>query len=196
MILVFLPFSKRAKGWETHGLDLRRIACVKTGELLDPWTLAPRIGLHVFDGAAALALLPPSDASLLRERVSAWSGGVYRCALPDGSYLCILNPDHPRRRNRITLMEEICHTHLKHHATKVTLQENGLRVRDYDANQEADAYGVGAAALLPWSTFFGAINSGMSVASIAEKYDVTTQLVEYRVKTSGAYSLFRKRQLH
>lgn len=191
---MFVPFSSRAKNWEVHGLALRGLARIRIVGLLDPWKLASCVGLRVLDGDAALSLLPSAEAIDLRARASDWSGGVYPIPLPDGSYLCILNPSHPQRRNKITLMEEISHTYLKHRPTRIAMQADGLRVRDYDHSQEADAYGVGAAALLPWSTFFQAIKSGASVESIAQAYDVTTKLVEYRIKTSGAYRLFRARQ--
>ncbi len=69
----------------------------------------------------------------------------------------------------------------------------GLRVRNYDAGQEAEAYGASAAALLPWSSFFHYINRGASIEEIAETYDVTTQLTEYRIKISGATNLHRNR---
>lgn len=69
----------------------------------------------------------------------------------------------------------------------------GLRVRSYDKVQETEAYGVGAAALLPWSSFFKFINRGASVEEIAENYDVTTQLAEYRIKITGASNLYKKR---
>jgi len=48
--------------------------------------------------------------------------------------------------------------------------------------------------LLPWTNFFRAVNSGSTASQIAEDFDVTEQLVEYRVKITGAYNVYRKRQ--
>ena len=88
------------------------------------------------------------------------------------------------------------HVHLKHVPTGLRNITTGLRVRDYNAKQEAEAYGVGAAVLLPWSSFYYALDSGETVIAIAERYDVTTQLVEYRIKITGATNLYRNRCRH
>jgi hypothetical protein len=90
-------------------------------------------------------------------------------------------------------MEEIVHTHLKHVPCKVMVVGDGLNFRDYDPGREKEAYGIGAAALLPWSTFFAAVNAGRRIEEMAEEYQVTTQLIEYRIKITGAYRLYRSR---
>src|SRR5882762_5125308 len=117
------PFSKRARPWEQHGSALRRLACISDGALLDPWQLAPKVGLRVIDGEQALRLLAEEERRHLCGPASrSWSGGVLPEPLPDGSRICILNPQHQVRRNRITLMEEITHNFLKHKPTKITLR--------------------------------------------------------------------------
>lgn len=67
---------------------------------------------------------------------------------------------HDPHRIKTTLMEEVAHIHLRHSPTGLTLSMDGLRMRGYDKKQEHEAYGVGAAALLPWGAFFPAINRG------------------------------------
>ena len=192
---MFLPFSNRAKQWEPHALALRKLARVQACGLLDPWQLATKVGLRVLDGREAMDLLTEEDRRHLRyEANHEWSGGVYPKPLPDGSFLCILNPNHSRRRCKITLMEEIVHTYLKHVPSKVMLEGDGLQFRDYDGDQEKEAYGIGAAALLPWAAFYSSINSGQSIEAMAELYEVTVQLIEYRIKITGAYKFFRSRQ--
>jgi hypothetical protein len=91
-------------------------------------------------------------------------------------------------------MEEIVHIHRGHRPTQVICDGNGVSVRDYNKATEEEAYGIGAAALLPWSEFFRALNAGKPAAQISEEFDVTIQLVEYRIKRTGAYNLYRKRQ--
>ncbi len=192
---MLLPFSRRGKEWEPKALGLRRIAGVKSSDTLDPWELAPKVGLLVVNGDVATAQLTPRERSLLcgpgKHR---WSGGVFPQALPDGKRICILNSGHSYRRNKVTLMEEICHLHLGHQPTVVLLNSHGVKVRDYDKDQEQEAYGIGAAALIPWSTFFPLLNIGASTEDLAEKYDVTRNLIEYRIKITGAYRLYMSRQ--
>lgn len=98
------------------------------------------------------------------------------------------------RRNKITLMEEIAHVHLRHNPSQLVIQPDGVVIRDFDRAQEEDAYGVGAAALLPWGGFFRAINLGRTADEVAEEYDVTAELVEYRIKIAGAFHLYKARQ--
>lgn len=189
------PFSRRARPWERHGTALRELAGISQEELLDPWQLAPKVGLHVMDGETALALLPEEDQLHLCGPASrSWSGGVFPIALPDGSRLCILNPRHQKRRNKVTLMEEISHSFLNHKATKVTLRGGAVEVRDFDATREAEAYGAGAAALIPWTLLFRLLNQGMNIPDLAERFEVSEELIEYRIKITGAYRLFQARQ--
>lgn len=192
--MAFLPFSQQAKKWEPIAIALRRLAGVSDGELLDPCDLAGKVGLRLIDANFALEDFSAEDKRhLLIAARDHWSGGVLPQKLPDGSCVCILNPEHPRRRNRITLMEEIVHMHRRHAPTRLSESVPGLRVRGYDRAQEAEAYGIGAATLLPWSTFYHAVDAGTSLEEIGDCYDVTTQLVKYRVQITGAHHLYRSR---
>lgn len=191
----FVPFSKRGKEWEPIAISLRRLACVRDGDNVDPELLAGIVGLCLIDAHHALEQFSQSDRDhLLVGARGRWSGGVFPKPLPDGRLICILNPTHPRRRNRVTLMEEIVHVHRNHVPTGLRDIAPGVRVRDYNERQETEAYGIGAAVLLPWSSFYHALDSGQSIKEIAERYDVTAQLVEYRIKITGATNLYRSRR--
>jgi hypothetical protein len=192
--MAFLPFSARARLWEPIAISLWRLAGVSDGDLLAPEDLAPKVGLCLVDAAFALEEFSEADRHhLLVAAGDRWSGGVLPLPLPDGTFICILNPNHARRRNRITLMEEIVHKYRNHVPSGLREVTPGLRTRTYDHAQEAEAYGVGAAALLPWSAFYHTLNAGTPIADIAEAYDVTRPLVEYRIKITGATNLYRSR---
>jgi len=164
-------------------------------ERLDPWRLAPKVGLRVVDLAGVLTHLDKTERiHLLRTAERNWSGGVYPKCLPDGSQVCILNPNHSHRRQKITLMEEVTHVHLRHEPSVLTVRADGVQVREYVEEIEKEAYGVGAAALVPWDTLFPALNGGASVDDLSEAYDVTTELITYRIKITGAYRLYEARQ--
>lgn len=85
-------------------------------------------------------------------------------------------------------MEEIAHVHLCHVPSSLVLDADGWQVRDYVKAQEEEAYGVGAAALIPWDTLFPALNARRTIDELAEIYEVTRELVEYRVKITGGLS--------
>ena len=146
--------------------------------LLDPFKIAPLFGLRLVDVDDACEHLPKAMLQqLLVHRKSQWSGGIYAQPLPDGSRICILNSRHNSRRTKITLMEEVAHIYLKHSPTGLMRSADGLRMRGYDKNQEQDAYGVGAAALLPWRAIFPAVNKGMAIDELAEKFEVSSELI-------------------
>jgi len=90
-------------------------------------------------------------------------------------------------------MEEIVHIHRKHKPSGLRDVMPGLRVRDYHKDQETEAYGVGAAVLLPWSQFYHQLDAGRSVADMAEAFDVTEALIQYRIKVTAATNLYRNR---
>jgi hypothetical protein len=190
---VFLPFSKRSRAWEPIAIELRKkVPQLPTSSVaFDPWKLAPVVGLRVV--TCTFQGLTEEERRYLSESAhNQWSGGVFPVPLPDGSHLCMLSPTHPHRRNKITLMEEIAHCFLDHSPTSLVI-EGGSRYRDFNGNQEGEAYGVGAATLLPWNSFFYRLNSGCSINDISEEFDVTPDLVSYRIKISGATTLYRSR---
>jgi hypothetical protein len=192
---VLLPFSMRARAWEPHGIALRKRLNLSAHHLLDPFKLAPLIGLRLLDLDDECGRLPKAcRQQLLVHGKRQWSGGVYAQPLPDGSRICILNSRHDPRRIKITLMEEVAHIYLKHSPTGLTRSMDGLRMRGYDKKQELEAYGVGAAALLPWAAIFPAVNRGMTIDELAEQFEVSSQLIDYRIKITGAHTLYKARQ--
>lgn len=192
---MFLPFSQLSRAWESKAMGLRRIAGVGPDENLNPWKLASNMKLSVIDAVTVLNKLNECERDcLLRGDPFSWSGGVYSKPLPDGTLICILNPTHKRRRNKVTLMEEIAHCYLGHKPSSLRPVESGLEVREYDKGQELEAYGVGAAALLPWTMFFRLVNSGRTMEQLADHYDVTEKLIAYRIKITGCYRTYQARQ--
>lgn len=192
---MLLPFSARARKWEPHAQALRKRLNLSPFELLDPYKLASEVGLRIVDVHSVCKQLGNEVAKqiLVRGR-DAWSGGVFALPLPDGTRICVLNPTHGPRRNKMTLMEEIAHVHLGHVPTVLIRSADGLRMRDYNKTQEEEAFGVGAAALMPWETFFRAINAGRTIDQLAETYELSQPLITYRVKITGAYKLYCARQ--
>ena len=94
-------------------------------------------------------------------------------------------------------MEEIAHRHMKHRPSRIVVDSSDVRARDFDKACEREAFGIGADALLPWPHYFELLNNGNSAASMAEHFDVSTQLIEYRIKIACASNLYwvRRRKL-
>lgn len=184
-----LPPNPTRWAHEHNGLDLRadlsipleqRLDHLDAFELLDDvigviahteLELAPGVGGH-FSGA----------------RAARWSGMCVPC--PEGN-LVVFNAAHPATRIRATLMEEFFHLRLGHPPTLVRIS-GGHGKRDFDPGKEGDAYGSGAAALVPYRALRTMLEDGTSIAKIAQHFQVSEQLVEFRMRVSKLGS--RRRQ--
>lgn len=120
---------------------------------------------------------------------AAWSGmGIQ---LPGGGALVVFNDSHPINRVRATLMEELFHLRLGHPATTVRVYQDAGG-RSYDARVEGEAYGSGAAALVPYRPLRERLQAGESVRRIAGFFEVSQDLVVFRAKVTRLYRSMRR----
>jgi hypothetical protein len=177
-----LPPTAKRKVFERIALEMRQFVGVPLEERLDPWVLAERLKLHVLTPDHVLGLSPEIRKVLVSGE--GWSGGALQ--LPNGARLVFLNPSHSTERQAATLMEEISHLVLGHTPSKIhgieISEGERERFRDYNANQEEAAYGVGSAALVPYFPLRRATEFGLETKAIAKHYGVSRALVEYRLK--------------
>lgn len=124
-----------------------------------------------------------------------WSGGACSQPLPDGRKLILLNPTHGANRQNATLMEEISHVFLGHQPSKLavtTYNKEGKPIsREYRAEIEEEAYSVGAAALVPFSALRRMVFRGKTSREIARHFNVSRDLVEYRMKVSHLWDDYK-----
>jgi hypothetical protein len=149
-VIALLPTTRLGRQFERKAIRIRQFAGVGYLEPLDPFELAAKVKLRVVSLEELSALSEQARLHLTEVDADAWSGGATP-VLPDGSRLVILNPTHSRRRHSATLMEEICHVLLGHKADRIGATDTPGQHRDYESERECEAYGVGAAALLPYS---------------------------------------------
>lgn len=179
-----LPARGRAREYERKSLRIRRFAGVGEGAALDPFALAERIGLRLV-GAELLNRLPEQiRQQLFVKDPDGWSGSVTG-VLPDGGRLVVLNPVHSRTRQTATLMEEICHVLLGHKADRLDYGIHQGRI--YDAEKEAEAYGVGAAALVPFHVLkrWLEVEPETTTSDMGRRYGVSSALLQYRLRIVG-----------
>jgi Zn-dependent peptidase ImmA (M78 family) len=107
----------------------------------------------------------------------------------------ILNPTHGTQRNNATLMEEVCHVFLGHKANRLAIvaqDKHGKTVsRDYNDEDEEAAYAVGAAALVPYAALRRFVLQGKTSREIAQHFNVSRDLVEYRMKVSRLWQDYK-----
>jgi uncharacterized protein DUF955 len=118
-----------------------------------------------------------------------WSGMAID--LGSDGVLVVYNDSHPHCRVRATLMEEFFHLWLGHPASVLRYYRDDL-ARSYNKAVENEAYGSGAAALVPYRSLRARIEAAQSVANIAEHFDVSRDLVTFRMKVTKLYH-FAKR---
>jgi hypothetical protein len=193
--LTLLPPGEKWRQFELRALALRDFAGVREDARLDPFSLAEFAQLLVVDFDAVEGLSSQAREHLLGPASEEWSGGASARTLPDGRKLIILNPKHGRQRRNATLMEEICHVFLGHEPNRLAVvakTKNGRTVaRDYNKTDEEAAYAIGAAALLPYGALRKFVLLGRSVEGIARHFGVSRPLVEYRLKVTRLWQLYK-----
>ena len=65
--------------------------------------------------------------------------------------------------------------------------------RDYNESDEEEAYAVGAAALVPYSSLQRFVITGKATFDIAKHFGVSRELVIYRIKISMMWPEYKKR---
>jgi len=193
-----LPPTQKGRKHEIRGLALREFAGLRfDDEPLDPFALAGYANLLVATFADIQALLSEQTIKqLLESGKDDWSGGAASHKLPDGRRLIILNPTHGRNRHNATLMEEVSHVFLGHKPSRLAIsntnKEGKAIARDYHVEIEEEAYGTGAAALLPYTAIKRMVFDGKTSAQIARHFNVSRALVEYRLKISRLWGSYKE----
>jgi hypothetical protein len=193
-----LPPTPKGRKYEARAQGIRQFAGLRRDdEPLDPFALARFARLLVVDFDQIEGLSSKAREHLLGEGADAWSGGTCSQPLPNGWRLVILNPKHGRQRNNATLMEEVCHVFLGHQANRLAIvaqNEHGKTVaRDYNQADEEEAYAVGAAALVPFTALRRLVLRGKTALEIARHFNVSRELVTYRIKVSQLWSEYKTR---
>jgi IrrE N-terminal-like domain len=194
-----LPPTFKGRQYEIRAMGLRDFAGLRRDdEPLDPFALAQYAKLLVISFDQIEGLSEETREHLLGVGTNAWSGGTCSRPLPNGWRLVILNPKHGQARNNATLMEEVCHVFLGHKANRLSIvaqNKQGKTVaRDYNDADEEAAYSVGAAALVPFAGLRKLVREDKSSSEIARHFNVSRDLIEYRLKVSRLWPEYRERQ--
>lgn len=193
MLLGPLPPGQKWRDFELKAIALRDFARVRPDLSLNPFELAQFANLLVVEFEQLKGLSERARQHLLGPASESWSGGA--CSLPDGMKLVILNPNHGPARTKATLMEEICHVFLAHQPNRLSVvtkdQHGKVMNRDYRQTDEEEAYGVGAAALVPYAALKRLLLQGKTAREIGLHFRVSRELVEYRMKVTHLWREFK-----
>jgi Zn-dependent peptidase ImmA (M78 family) len=189
------PPTQKGRHHELRAQGLREFAGLRRDEeKLDPFSLAKYARLLVVRLDEIEGLSPAAVEELTQTNKDRWSGGAASATLPDGRKLIILNPTHGKNRQNATLMEEICHVFLGHKPSRLAIKKRdrkgNILARDYHDEIEEEAYGTGAAALVPYAGLKKMVEQGKTSAQIARHYNVSRALVEFRIKISRLWETY------
>jgi hypothetical protein len=192
-----LPPTRKGRQYEIKAIGLREFAGLRRDDQrLNPFDLAKYAKLLV----ASFEQIEPflteeTKQHLLTAGKDKWSGGACSQTLPDGRKLIVLNPTHGTNRQNATLMEEISHVFLGHKPSRLAIQsynkDGQVIARDYRPEIEEEAYSVGAAALVPYSALRRFVGEGRTSREIARHFNVSRELVEYRMKVSRLWDEYK-----
>lgn len=178
-----LPPNPRLWNVEHAALDVRETLQLPTEAALEhevAYSLLP--SLHAY----ALSDLPPTLEHLTHLRgpgASKWSGIAVR--VDNEVDIVVYNDTHPMNRVRATLMEEFFHVWLDHPRSSLKVFSDAGRT--YNPQIEVEAYGCGAASLLPYAGLKAKIAEGWSVREVARHFRVSAELVSFRAKVTRTY---------
>ena len=197
-----MPPTQKGRHYEIRALGLRDFAGLVSDEQpLNPFELAHYAKLLVASFEQIEPLLSEDTKQhLLGTGKDKWSGGACSQTLPDGRKLIVLNPTHGKNRQNATLMEEICHVFMGHTPSRLAIQNTNkdgqVIARDYRAEIEEEAYSIGAAALVPYTSLARMVNLGKTSREIARHFNVSRELVEYRIKVSRLWDQYKRKVIH
>jgi hypothetical protein len=93
-------------------------------------------------------------------------------------------------------MEEVCHVFLGHKPSRLSIEtknkQGKIIARDYNHEIEEEAYSTGAAALVPFASLKRFVENGRTSREIARHFRVSRALVEYRIKVSRLWELYKE----
>jgi len=127
--------------------------------------------------------LPSDVLKRLKTDKASWSA-VTICSL--GHDLIILNSSHASTRQASDLMHELSHLVIGHTPARVDVtQDNQLVLNTYDRDQEDEANWLAGTLLLPREAIMYWLCRRESVMSLAGRYGVSEDMVNWRINTTG-----------
>jgi hypothetical protein len=125
-----------------------------------------------------------------------WGWSAVSCAVR-GQDVVIYNPRHSDGRQSSDIAHELAHIILGHTPGTIVLSQDGAIVmRSYDPQQEEEANWLGWTILLPRDALAEAVRARLSNSIIAQRYGVSEQLVEYRIRMTGVNLQFGGTRRH
>lgn len=150
---------------------------------LDPRNLAQHLGITIWTPADIPGFSSKDVFHLTVTARESWSAATLR----DGdANLIIINNGHALTRQNNSIAHEIGHIVLRHEPAKMYVTEDGLMMMsEYNPLHEDEATWFAGAILLPRDALLDVVRRGLSDRVVADRYVVSTALLQMRKKLTG-----------
>lgn len=176
-------FKKQA---EDKSIELRRLNQKRDYERLPAKDLAEYLEVIIISAGD----LPGMNSALLKKLRGAaarWSAITIEI---NGHTVVILNPAHSEYRIESNIFHELSHIICKHDM-KGFEPLDGMMLRVYDVQQEEEAEWLGGCLHLPRKALEWAIKNNMSIDLISKNYLASSQMINFRINSTGVRNQFR-----
>ena len=180
------------KAWcERTAGEYRQALGIAPDARLDADALAASLGVRVATPDQLPGLAPASITQLTVTDPESWSA----VTISQGDVkLVILNSGQSARRRANSLCHELAHILLNHRSDDTHLSRQGLMFRaSFDNEQEEEATWLAGCLLLPAAGLLRAYRRVSSPEWLAEHFGVSRNLIEWRLRMTGAYKRTRPR---
>jgi hypothetical protein len=178
---------------ERTATDFRIKLDLKTYDPLPAGILADHLQVRVLIPQDIPGITSDLLDVLLGKGSNKWSAAIFK---REEKTFVIHNPTHSLARQQSNLMHELAHAHLGHKLSSLELAINGMifPLREYDEVQEAEAECLGGCLQLPKEALmYHAYVHKKTSTEIAEQFNASVQMVNYRLRISGVSKMPPKR---
>jgi len=187
-------FERGFKSWcENIALGLRRELGLNKTDPLSPQALATYFEVRLWTPRQIQGLSRQALNILLTTERESWSAITISY---NGLDAIIYNPTHSAgRRQSSDIMHELSHIIIGHKPSTVLLSPDGvLALRAFDQKQEDEANWLSGCLLLPRSVLLFIMQSGMNQKEACRHYQVSDDLLTYRLNITGVAAQMRRRK--
>ena len=178
---------------EDMASQLRSDLGLKPDQSLDPLRLKIE-GVEILPVTLVKNFDKKLIAFLTGEAAKRWSAMSVPIDASQERWVIVYNNSHEKRRQNVSVLEEIWHILQGHRLTRI-VKVGPKHSRTFEADEEHDAYYLAAATMLPREAVDEMLKKKRSADDVGNKYGVSRELVEYRIKRLGYWYLYKNRKV-
>ncbi len=187
MKLIITDMEKMAEGF-------RKNLGIKEDNFLDPLKIKIK-EIEVITLDELKQINEKEKSYLLNDVSKQWSAMSVPLDETFKKWVIVRNHNNNKERQSVSILEEYWHILLEHQLTKI-IKFGKFYGRSFESDEEHDAYYLASATLLPQKNIKNFVNqSNNNIEALAMKFGVSTELIEYRIKRLGLWSVYKSKFL-